>query len=69
MNEQPKKEKSEIEKTQAFLNEYSSLCEKHGYQIVVVPAYRSRDDGTWSTVLQISVGKLPKQEDKYEQRK
>lgn len=57
---QPKeKPVSEQDSAQAFINEYQELCKKHGFQIIVVPAYKSRDDGTWSTVLQTSVGKLP----------
>lgn len=55
------KPKSEQELAQDFVKEYSALCEKYGMQIVVNPAFRSRDDGTWSVVLQSSVGKLPKQ--------
>lgn len=60
---QPKKEPvSEQDLAQAFIKEYQELCEKHGFQIQVNPAFQSRDDGTWSTVLQTSVGQLPKKE-------
>lgn len=45
---------------EAFVKEYSALCEKYGYQIVVSPAFKARDDGTFSVVLQSSIGKLPK---------
>ena len=51
--------KNEQQLAEAFIKEYSELCEKHQFQIVVTPAYKSRDDGTFSTVLQTSVGKLP----------
>jgi hypothetical protein len=54
------KPKTEQELAQSFIKEYETLCEKHGYQIVVNPAFRARDDGTFSVVLQTSVGKLPK---------
>lgn len=47
---------------ETFVKEYTALCEKHGMQIVVIPQYKSRDDGTFSTILATSVGKLPKQE-------
>ena len=54
---------SEQEKAELFVKEYQSLCEKHGYTIQVTPAWKvSQDTGTWSTVLQSSVAKLPRQE-------
>lgn len=59
---QPKKQKSEHENMQDFINKYQKLCEEHGFQINVVPAFKARDDGTWSVVLQSSVGKIPMQE-------
>ena len=59
MNKQPKKVKSEQEEMQDFWNWYTKGCDEKGYQIVVTPAYKARDDGTFSTVLQVSVGKLP----------
>lgn len=52
--------KTEQELAQDFAKEYQELCEKHGYRIVVTPAYIARDDGSFSTVLQHSIGKLPK---------
>jgi len=55
-------ELTEQQKAQLFIDEYKALCEKYGYRIVVSPAYISRDDGTFSTVLQQSVGKLPQKE-------
>lgn len=61
MSDQPK-EKSEQEKMQDFTKEYQNLCEKHGYRIIVSPAYVARDDGSFSTVLQHAIGKLPKNE-------
>ena len=58
--DQPQK-KSDQDQAQEFINEYQALCDKHGFQIVVVPAYKvSQDTGTWHTVLQTSVGKLSK---------
>jgi len=62
MKDQPKPVKTEQEMAQEFAKEYQVLCEKHGYRIVVTPAWVSRDDGSYSTTLQHSVGKLPKQE-------
>ena len=49
-----------VKKTaQEFAQAYQALCEEYGYRIVVSPAYISRDDGTFSTVLQQSIGELP----------
>lgn len=61
MSKQPK-EKSESDKAQDFLTEYNNLCRKHGFQIITNPAFRSRDDGTFSVVLQAGVGRLPNEE-------
>jgi len=44
---------------QQFAKAYQELCDKMGYRVVVTPSYIARDDQTWSTVLQFSVGKLP----------
>lgn len=58
MKEENQKPKSPEE----FARAYQKLCEDYGYRIVVNPAYIARDDGSFSTVLQHSVGKLPKTE-------
>ena len=56
-------EKAPKEKSpQEFADKYQALCQEYGYQVVVVPTWVGRDDGTFSTRLQTSVGKLPKQE-------
>ena len=54
--------KSEQELANDFIKAYGELCEKHGFQINVNPAFKARDDGTFSVVLQSGVGKLPKKE-------
>ena len=54
--------KTEQEKADDFIKEFNALCEKHQMQIVTNPAFKARDDGSWSVVLQTSIGKLPKQE-------
>ena len=54
--------KTDEQLAQDFIKAYSKLCEEHGYQIVVTPAWKARDDGTFSLVQQSAVGKLPKQE-------
>lgn len=55
--------KTQEEKTKDFVEEYQKLCEKHGMRIVVNPAFKARDDGTWSIVQQTSVGLLPQEEE------
>ncbi len=45
-----------------FIERYKKLVDETGYQIVVNPAFKARDDGTFSVVLQTSVGKMPKGE-------
>ena len=55
------KPKTEQQLAQAFLKEYDALCKKHQYQVVTTPAFKARDDSTFSIVLQVSVGKLPQQ--------
>jgi len=55
--------KTEKELAEAFLKEYYALCEKHQMQINVNPAFKAMaDTGTFNVVLQVSVGKLPKQQ-------
>lgn len=51
------KPKTEQELTNAFVEEYKALCDKHRFNLVAVPAYKARDDGTFSTVIQLSVGR------------
>jgi len=60
MKDEPQKE---VKATpQDFARKYQELCESMGYRIVVSPAWISRDDGTFSLVLQHTVGELPKNE-------
>ena len=59
---QVKKTLTPQELIRAFTNEYQMLCEKHKMNIVVTPAFKARDDGTFSVVLQHSVGRLPARE-------
>lgn len=60
MAKQSKETKSKAEE---FIEKYQQLCEEHGHQITVQPVYVRRDDGSWTTVIQTSVGELPKRED------
>jgi len=43
-----------------FAEAYEKLCEEYGFNIVVTPSWVARDDGTFSTRLQHSIGELPK---------
>jgi len=53
------KQPKEVYTPQQFAKAYQGLCDKMGYRINVNPAWIARDDGSWSLVLQTSVGKLP----------
>lgn len=54
--------KSDNKKAQDFIKEYEELCKKHGFQIQVVPAWKARDDGTFSLIQQVGVVEIPKEE-------
>ena len=55
--EKTKGELTEQERANVFLAEYQDLCKKHKFNLVVTPAFKARDDNTWSVVLQTSVGR------------
>ena len=42
----------------AFIDAYNALCKDHGYKIVTTPAWKLRDDGTWSVVLQTGIDRV-----------
>ena len=41
---------------QAFLEAYQKLCVQHRRQIIIIPVWMARDDGTWSMRLNRQVG-------------
>lgn len=43
-----------------FVNEFKSLCDKMGYQLVATPKWLQRDDNTFSMSIVWSIGRLPK---------
>ena len=47
---------------QDFMEKYNALCEEYKFMIAVVPAFKARDDGTWSIVLQTTLQPLKKDE-------
>lgn len=51
-------------KAQEFVEKYNKLVEEYGYQLMTVPAFKLRDDGTWSVVMQTQVAELPKENNK-----
>ena len=51
--------KTEKEQADAFIKDIEAVFEKHQLRLVNVPVYKLRDDGTFSTIIQTSVGKLP----------
>jgi hypothetical protein len=44
-----------------FVREYNLLCAKMGFCITAIPAFRPRDDGTFSVVIQYSVTSYQRQ--------
>ena len=48
-------DEKEIFTPEEFAKAYQELCEKMKHRIAVVPQYVPRDDGSFSTVLQMSV--------------
>jgi len=59
-----KNQSKPVEKNPAkeFVVEYNKLVEKYGHQILSNPAFKMRDDGTFSVVIQTQVAKLPDKE-------
>jgi hypothetical protein len=58
------KEKDGTYTAQEFAQAYQELCEKYKFRIVVSPTYIARDDNTFSTVLNYTIGQLPAKETK-----
>ena len=54
-----KKTEQQPKTAQDFAKAYEALCEEYNLRIVTTPVWISRDDGTWSMQLQVSIGKLP----------
>lgn len=54
------KEVVESNKAQEFVEKYNELVKEYNMQLVAVPVYKQRDDGTFSLVIQMQVAQLPK---------
>lgn len=50
---------TEEEKAQIFYNKYLELCQEYGFNLATLPSFVSRDDGTFSIVLNTKVNRLP----------
>lgn len=50
------------QKAKEFIGAYNNLVKEWGYRIIVNPAFRLRDDGSYSIFLQYGVGKVKKEE-------
>jgi len=48
-------------KAQEYVKRLQELDKECGYTKVAVPAYKMRDDGTWSLILQYQITELPKE--------
>ena len=62
--EQSKKEDkilTDSERAEIYIKELEALDKKHGFTKIFVPAYKARDDGTFSLVLQPQIAQLPKE--------
>lgn len=54
--QEPNQKPGQLNPDQAFLEAYRQLCEQHKRQIIVIPAWIARDDGTFSMRLIRQVG-------------
>lgn len=45
--------------TEEFMVKFKALCDEMGYQLVAIPQWIPRDDGTFSMKINWSIGKLP----------
>ena len=59
-NNETVEDKQTTYKPEDFAKAYEDLCTKMGYRVVVSPQYVARDDNSFSTVLQYTVGKIAK---------
>lgn len=54
----PKKNEQQL--AEAFITAYKKLCDQHGFILNAVPVWRqSPETGTWQTVIQVSVQRMP----------
>lgn len=61
MTDKPKEAKIVQVQPEDFAKHYEELCQKDRYMITPSLVWVARDDGTWSTKINMSVGPLPKE--------
>ena len=61
MAEKKERELTEQEQASNFLKGYEALCQKYGFNITVIPAWKPTSHGSWELVLQSSIGRIPQQ--------
>lgn len=54
------KPKTEQQELKEFWGKYQILCDEYQAQILVTPAWRATNHGSYELVQQTSVGKMPK---------
>ena len=60
-----KQDKLEVKHTpESFAKKFEELAKETGYTVVPSLAWVLRDDGTWSTRVNLTVGKIPQPESK-----
>ena len=47
--------------SQEFATEYQKLCDTWGYRVFATPTWIGRDDGTFSLIVNYSIGEMPRQ--------
>ena len=52
---------TEQELGNAFLEAYKELCEKHGFELMAVPNFMHRDDGSFSIMVGMQIARVPEQ--------
>ncbi len=58
-----KQDKLEVKHTpESFAKKFEELVKETGFTIIPSLAWVARDDGTWSTRVNMTVGELPKEE-------
>jgi hypothetical protein len=59
---QPAQEAEVVQvKPEDFAKHYEQLCQKDGYVIVPSLVWLKRDDGSWSTTVNLTIGQVPKE--------
>ena len=60
--DKPKIEEVKELTSQDFAERFNKLSQETGFTIIPSLVWVARDDGTWSTKINLTIGKLPKEE-------